>query len=100
MDGRADHEPIVLRCPPLTRTGALTLGKSARPTRSWHYRVRPGRCVADRVGSPGPQVRIAIAGPIASIAIGLVLLGTAWLGGWLPGTEPTTLVISVLVWLG
>ena len=43
---------------------------------------------------------IAIAGPITSIAIGLVVLGTAWLAGWLPGTEPATPVISVLVWLG
>src|SRR5207302_2036945 len=49
---------------------------------------------------PKSEFSIAIAGPIASIAIGLVLLGTAWLGGWLPGTEPTTPVISVLVWLG
>jgi len=49
---------------------------------------------------PKSEFSIAIAGPVASIAIGLVLLGTAWLGGWLPGTEPTTPVISVLVWLG
>jgi Zn-dependent protease/predicted transcriptional regulator len=49
---------------------------------------------------PKSEFSIAIAGPIASIAIGLVLLGTAWLGGWLPGIEPTTPVISVLVWLG
>lgn len=49
---------------------------------------------------PKSEFSIAIAGPIASIAIGLVLLGTAGLGGWLPGTEPTTPVISVLVWLG
>src|SRR5215471_3909248 len=49
---------------------------------------------------PESEFSISIAGPIASIAIGLVLLGTAWLGGWLPGTGPTTPVISVLVWLG
>jgi Zn-dependent protease/CBS domain-containing protein len=43
---------------------------------------------------------IAIAGPITSLVIGLVVLGTARLAGWLPGSEPTTPVISVLVWLG
>ena len=43
---------------------------------------------------------IAIAGPITSVVIGLVVLGTAWLGGWQPGSEPATPVISVLVWLG
>src|SRR5438067_11678815 len=43
---------------------------------------------------------IAIAGPIMSVVIGLVVLGTAWVSGWTPGTEPATPVISVLVWLG
>jgi Zn-dependent protease/predicted transcriptional regulator len=43
---------------------------------------------------------IAIAGPITSVVIGLVVLGTARLAGWLPGTEPTTPVVAVLVWLG
>jgi Zn-dependent protease/CBS domain-containing protein len=43
---------------------------------------------------------IAIAGPITSVVIGLVVLGTARLAGWLPGAEPTTPVIAVLVWLG
>ena len=43
---------------------------------------------------------IAIAGPITSVVIGLVVLGTAWLAGWQPGSEPATPVISVLVWLG
>jgi Zn-dependent protease/predicted transcriptional regulator len=43
---------------------------------------------------------IAIAGPITSIVIGLVALGTAWLTGWQPRSEPATPVISVLVWLG
>jgi Zn-dependent protease len=43
---------------------------------------------------------IAIAGPLTSVAIGLVVLGTAWLTGWQPGSEPATPVISVLVWLG
>jgi Zn-dependent protease/predicted transcriptional regulator len=43
---------------------------------------------------------IAIAGPITSVVIGLVVLGTAWVNGWKPGAEPATPVISVLVWLG
>jgi Zn-dependent protease len=43
---------------------------------------------------------IAIAGPITSVVIGLVVLGTARLAGWLPGTEPATPVVSVMVWLG
>src|SRR5438445_6021895 len=43
---------------------------------------------------------IAIAGPITSVVIGLVVLGTAWVNGWKTGTEPATPVISVLVWLG
>src|SRR5437899_2246979 len=43
---------------------------------------------------------IAIAGPVTSVVIGLVVLGTAWVSGWTPGTEPATPVISVLVWLG
>src|SRR5437016_3060201 len=43
---------------------------------------------------------IAIAGPITSVVIGLVALGTAWLTGWQPRSEPATPVTSVLVWLG
>lgn len=43
---------------------------------------------------------IAIAGPITSVVIGLVLLGTAWLGGRLLAGEPATPLINVLVWLG
>ena len=43
---------------------------------------------------------IAIAGPVTSVVIGLVVLGTAWVNVWKPGTEPATPVISVLVWLG
>ena len=33
---------------------------------------------------------IAIAGPVTSVVIGLVVLGTAWVNGWKPGTEPAT----------
>lgn len=43
---------------------------------------------------------IAIAGPATSVVIGLVLLATALVSGWKPGTEPAVPVISVLVWLG
>lgn len=43
---------------------------------------------------------IAIAGPITSVVIGLVLLGTAWHGGWLVAGGPATPLTSVLVWLG
>ena len=43
---------------------------------------------------------IALAGPITSVVIGLVLLGTAWLGGGLVAGGPATPLISVLVWLG
>jgi len=43
---------------------------------------------------------IAIAGPITSVVIGLVVLGTARLAGWAPGAEPAIPVIAVLVWLG
>lgn len=43
---------------------------------------------------------IAISGPLTSLAIGLALLGAARASAWVPGTEPSTAVTSVLVWLG
>ena len=43
---------------------------------------------------------IAIAGPLASIAIGLICYFIARLAGWLPGTEPGAPVVAVLLWLG
>ena len=46
------------------------------------------------------EFSIAIAGPVTSLLIGIALLGTAWLTGWKPATEPGTPVVSVLVWLG
>ncbi|HEY6270496.1 MAG TPA: site-2 protease family protein [Terriglobales bacterium] len=43
---------------------------------------------------------IAIAGPITSLVIGFVLLAVARFAGWRSGTEPTTPVVGVLLWLG
>jgi Zn-dependent protease len=43
---------------------------------------------------------IAIVGPLTSLAIGFVLLGIARISGWMPGSEPGTVVAAVLLWLG
>jgi Zn-dependent protease/CBS domain-containing protein len=43
---------------------------------------------------------VAIAGPVASLSIGLGCLGVALGVGWQPSTEPQTAVAGVLVWLG
>lgn len=43
---------------------------------------------------------IAIAGPLTSTVIGLVLLGLASLAGGPPGSEPASPVTAVLLWLG
>jgi Zn-dependent protease/predicted transcriptional regulator len=43
---------------------------------------------------------IAIVGPLASLAIGLVCLLLAWSAGWVPESEPATPLAAVLVWLG
>ena len=43
---------------------------------------------------------IAIVGPRTSALIGLVFLFIARISGWLPGAEPSTPVIAVLLWLG
>ena len=43
---------------------------------------------------------IAIVGPLASLAIGIVCLLLAWFTGWMPSSEPGTPVSAVLVWLG
>jgi Zn-dependent protease len=43
---------------------------------------------------------IAIAGPLTSIVIGGVFLALARLAGWPAGSEPTTPLPAVLLWLG
>lgn len=43
---------------------------------------------------------IAIVGPITSVVIGFILIGLAWLSGVRFGTEPSTPVAAVLLWLG
>mgnify|MGYP001188996819 CR=1 FL=1 len=43
---------------------------------------------------------MAIAGPIASVVIGLTCLGLALAAGWTPPVEPATPIMSILVWLG
>lgn len=43
---------------------------------------------------------IAIAGPLTSVVIGLICYFIARLAGLLPGTEPGTPVVAVLLWLG
>jgi Zn-dependent protease/CBS domain-containing protein len=43
---------------------------------------------------------IAIAGPLTSIVIAVVLLGLARVTGWSGSTQPVTPVASVLLWLG
>jgi len=43
---------------------------------------------------------IAFVGPLTSAGLGALLLGFAWLGGWRPGTEASTPVLAVLLWLG
>ena len=43
---------------------------------------------------------IAIAGPLASLAIGVVCLLLARSSGWLPKSEPSSPLSAVLLWLG
>jgi Zn-dependent protease/predicted transcriptional regulator len=56
--------------------------------------------IATEASDAKSEFWIAISGPVTSVVIGVVVLGTAWVNGWEPGTEPVTPVISVLVWLG
>ena len=43
---------------------------------------------------------IAIVGPLSSLVIGFALPLVVRLSGWLPGTDPATPVMAVLLWLG
>jgi len=43
---------------------------------------------------------IAIVGPMTSVVLGVVLLAIARLFGWRSGSEPSTPLLSVLLWLG
>ncbi len=43
---------------------------------------------------------MAIVGPFTSGILGLILLGLAWLSGWVPRTAPATPGTALLVWLG
>jgi Zn-dependent protease/predicted transcriptional regulator len=49
---------------------------------------------------PKTEFWMAIAGPITSAVLGLVLLGFARLSGWMPSTSPQTPGAALLVWLG
>jgi Zn-dependent protease len=49
---------------------------------------------------PSTEFLMAIAGPVASGAIGLMLLALARALGWIPWTSAQTPAIAILVWLG
>jgi Zn-dependent protease/CBS domain-containing protein len=43
---------------------------------------------------------IAIVGPVTSAVLGGIFIALAYFAGWRPGTEPSTPIISILLWLG
>jgi len=49
---------------------------------------------------PKTEFWMAIAGPITSAALGIILLEFARLSGWVMGSHPLTPGIALLVWLG
>lgn len=57
-----------------------------------------------QIESEAPDARsefwIAIVGPVTSVVIGVVLIAIARLSGWRSGSEPSTPLVSVLLWLG
>jgi Zn-dependent protease/predicted transcriptional regulator len=57
-----------------------------------------------QIESEAPNARsefwIAAAGPLTSLAIGLILVTLAKASGWAPGARPLTPITAVLLWLG
>jgi Zn-dependent protease/predicted transcriptional regulator len=57
-----------------------------------------------QIESEAPNARsefwIAAAGPLTSLAIGLILVTLAKASGWATGTRPLTPITAVLLWLG
>lgn len=51
-------------------------------------------------GDPKTEFWMAIAGPITSAVLGIVLLAFARLAGWVVGSNPLTPGTALLVWLG
>jgi Zn-dependent protease len=56
--------------------------------------------IEKEASDPKTEFWMAIVGPIASGVLGLILLGLAWLSGWIPRSSPATPGIALLVWLG
>jgi Zn-dependent protease/CBS domain-containing protein len=56
--------------------------------------------IEKEASDPSTEFWMAIAGPIASGVIGLVLLTVAWSLGWIPWRPAQTPGVAVLVWLG
>ena len=59
---------------------------------------------SSQIESEAPNARsefwIAAAGPLTSLAIGLILVTLAKASGWAPGAPPLTPLTAVLLWLG
>ena len=49
---------------------------------------------------PKTEFWMGIAGPLVSVALGMICLGIARGIGWAPMSDPTTPAVAVLVWLG
>ena len=56
--------------------------------------------IEEEAADPKTEFWIGIAGPIASVVLGLVCLGLAWVFGWNTDVPATTPVVAVLTWLG